>query len=340
MIGVITCGGDCPGLNAVLYALSRAFGGQLIGIAQNAINADRFPFETVDLSNLPKYLATIGGTILGSIVASDLNKHDPKRFDTLQSDFQSIVKKANLSALIVIAGDGGIGIMTDLCAFINLPMVAIPKTIDNDVKDSDFAIGFYSVIEHVTQHLTDLGATSMSHKRIMITEVMGRDAGYIALMSGMAAFADVILIPEISYDFEAALRFTEARYHASNAGVLWVVSEGVKTPSGQHTYIREKRYGGVGHELAHLIEARLNLPTRSIRLGHLQRGGAPVAFDRLLANQMAAKAKQLIDKKQYNHMVTIRENRVDAVPIAFPNTRQVDDIAYWKDTAKALGIFL
>ena len=327
-------------MNAVLYALSRAFEGQLIGITQNAVNGNGPVFETVDLSSLPKYIATIGGTILGSIVASDLNKHDPKRFETLQSDFQTIAKKANLSALIVIAGDGGIGIMTDLCAFVNLPMVAIPKTIDNDVKDSDFAVGFYTVVENVTNYLTDLSATSMSHKRIMVAEVMGRDAGYIALMSGMAAFADVILIPEISYDFEAALRFTETRYHASNAGVLWVVSEGVKTPSGQHTYIREKRYGGVGHELAHLIEARLNLPTRSIRLGHLQRGGAPVAFDRLVANQMATKAKQLIDKKQYNHMVAIRGNKVDAVPIAFPNTRQVDDIVYWKDTAKTLGIFL
>jgi 6-phosphofructokinase len=340
VIGVITCGGDCPGLNAVLYALSRIFQGQLIGIGQNAVNMDRPVFEIVDLSHMPKYITTVGGTVLGSIVASDLNKHDSKRFDTLQSDFELIVKDAELSELIVIAGDGGIGIMTDLCASINLPMVAIPKTIDNDVKGSDFSIGFYSVIEHVTEQLTALSATSASHKRIMIAEVMGCDAGYIALMSGMAAFADAILIPEITCDFEAAFRFTEARYHASNAGALWVVSEGVKTPSGKHTYIRAKRYGGVGQELAHLIEARLNLPTRSIRLGHLQRGGAPVAFDRLLANQMAAMAKQLIDQKRYNYMVVVQGNQIDAVPIAFPNTRQVDNVAYWRDVARTLDIFL
>lgn len=340
MIGVITCGGDCPGLNAILYALSRIFDGKLIGIAQNAVNMARPVFETVDLSNMPKYITTVGGTVLGSIVASDLSKHDPKRFDTLQSDFRDIVKQADLSELIVIAGDGGIGIMTDLCASINLPMVAIPKTIDNDVQDSDFSIGFYSVVEHVTEQLTALSATSMSHKRIMVAEVMGRDAGYIALMSGVAAFADVILIPEIIYDFEAVIRFTEERYHVSNAGVLWVVSEGIKTPSGQHTYIRAKRYGGVGQELAHLVEERLNLPTRSIRLGHLQRGGVPTAFDRLLANQMAAKAKNLIDQKRYNHMVVIQDGRVGGVPITFPNTRQIDNIAYWQETAKTLGIFL
>lgn len=340
MIGVITCGGDCPGLNAVLYAFSRVFQGQLIGITQNAVNSDRPVFETVDLSNLPKYINAVGGTILGSIVASDLNKHDPKRFDTLQSDFTRVIKQAEISALIVIAGDGGIRIMTDLCASINLPMVAIPKTIDNDVQDSDFAIGFYSAVEHVTEHLTALSATSASHKRIMVAEVMGRDAGCIALMSGMAAFADVILIPEITCNFEAALRFTEARYHASNAGVLWVVSEGVKTPSGQHTYIRGKRYGGVGQELARLIEARLNLPTRSLRLGHLQRGGAPVAFDRLLAYQMVAMTKKLIDEKRYNYMVVVQGNNIDAVPIAFPNTRQIDNVGYWKETAKVLGIFL
>ncbi|MEK7654817.1 MAG: ATP-dependent 6-phosphofructokinase [Pseudomonadota bacterium] len=340
MIGVITCGGDCPGLNAVLYALSRVCEGQLIGIVQNAINTDRSVFETVDLSNLPKYITTVGGTILGSIVASDLSKHDPKRFETLQSDFARTIKQVALSALIVIAGDGGIRIMTDLCTAIDLPMVAIPKTIDNDVQDSDFAIGFYSVVEHVTQHLTALSATSTSHKRIMVAEVMGRDAGYIALMSGIAAFGDVILIPEIQYDFEAALRFTQVRYHASNAGVLWVVSEGVKTPSGQHTYIRGKRYGGVGQELAQQIEARLNLPTRSIRLGHLQRGGESVAFDRLLANQMAVKAKQLIDQKKYNHMVVVQGSQIDAVPISFPNSRQMDNLAYWQETAKSLGIFL
>lgn len=340
MIGVITCGGDCPGLNAVLYALSRAFPGQLIGITQNAVNTGRPVYETVDLSNMPKYMTTVGGTILGSIVASDLNKHDPKRFETLRSDFQRIVKQANLSKMIVIAGDGGIGIMTDLCASLDLPMVAIPKTIDNDVKGSDFAIGFYSVIEHVTEQLTALSATSMSHKRIMVAEVMGRDAGYIALMSGVAAYADVILIPEITYDFEAVLRFTEARYHASNAGVLLVVSEGVKTPSGQHTYIRAKRYGGVGQELAYLIEARLDLPTRSIRLGHLQRGGAPVAFDRLLANQMVAMAKKLIDEERYNHMVVVQGHQINAVPITFPNTREIDNVAYWQETARTLGIFL
>jgi 6-phosphofructokinase len=340
MIGVITCGGDCPGLNAILYALSRAFRGQLVGIVQNAVHSDRPVFETVDLYNLPKYITAVGGTILGSIVASDLNKHDPKRFDTLQSDFALVIKQADLSALVVIAGDGGIRIMTDLCASVNLPMVAIPKTIDNDVQDSDFAIGFYSVVEHVTEQLTALSATSASHKRIMVAEVMGRDAGYIALAAGMAAFADVIFIPEINYDFEAALHFAKERYHASNAGVLWVVSEGVKTPSGKHTYIRGKRYGGVGQELAWLVEARLNLPTRSIRLGHLQRGGAPVAFDRLLACQMAAKAKQLIDQKRYNHMVVVQGSQIGAVPIAFPNTRQIDDVDYWQETAKTLGVFL
>lgn len=340
MIGVITCGGDCPGLNAVLYALNRIFQGQLIGIIQNAVNTDRPIYETVDLSSMPKYMATIGGTVLGSIVASDLNKHDPKRFETLRSDFKNIAKQANLSELIVVAGDGGIGIMTDLCASINLPMVAIPKTIDNDVEGSDFSIGFYSVVEHVTDQLTALSATSMSHKRIMIAEVMGRDAGYIALMSGIAAYADVILIPEIAYDFEAVLRSIEARYHASNAGVLLVVSEGVRTPSGQHTYIRAKRYGGVGQELAYLIEARLNLPTRSIRLGHLQRGGEAVAFDRLLANRMAVMVKQLIDQKCYNHMVVVQGSQIDAISITFPNTRQINDIAYWQDTAKTLGIFL
>jgi 6-phosphofructokinase 1 len=323
-----------------LYALSRAFNGQLVGVVQNGVNTDRPVFESVDLSVVPKYLTEIGGTILGSIVASDLNKHDPERFDTLQADFAHIVKQAAISELVVIGGDGGIGIMTDLCAAIHLPMVAIPKTIDNDVQDADFAIGFYSVVEHVTQQLTALSATSMSHKRIMVAEVMGRDAGYIALISGMAAFADVILIPEITYDFEAALRFTEARYHKANAGVLWVVSEGVKTPSGKHTYIRGKRYGGVGQQLAELIEERLNLPTRSLRLGHLQRGGVPVAFDRLLASRMAAMAKQLIDQKRYGQMVVVQGNKVGAVPIAFPLTRQIDDVAYWQDIAKTLGIFL
>lgn len=340
MIGVITCGGDCPGLNAVLYALHRAFEGKLIGITQNAVNTERPVFETVSLSNLPKYIALVGGTVLGSIVASDLNRHDPKRFDVLRSDFKEIVQKADITELIVIAGDGGIRIMTDLCAPLKLPMIAIPKTIDNDVKDSDFSIGFYSVVEHVTEQLTALAATIMSHKRIMIAEVMGRDAGYIALMSGVAAFADVILVPEIAYDFETVARFTKERYHTSNTGVLWVVSEGVKTPTGEHTYIREKRYGGVGQELAHLLDTHLNLPTRWIRLGHLQRGGTPVAFDRLLANQMAAMAKNLIDQKKYNHMIVVNNNRVRTVPVAFPLTRQIEDVSYWQDIAKTLGIFL
>lgn len=340
MIGVITCGGDCPGLNAILYALHRAFEGKLLGITQNGINADGPAFDVIELSNIPKYLAHVGGTILGSIVASDMNKHDPNRFDALLSDFQTIVNKAKLQELIVIAGDGGIRIMSDLCAEINLPMIAIPKTIDNDVKGSDYAVGFHSVVEHVTDQLKALATTGMSHKRIMVAEVMGRDAGYIALMSGIAAFADVILIPEISYDFDAAVRFTKKRYHTSSIGTLWVISEGVKTPSGQHTYIRDKRYGGIGQELAALIDVKLNLPTRSIRLGHLQRGGAPVAFDLLLANQMAAQAKKLIDHKKYSHMVVVKNNLVDAIPIVFPITRQIDNLSYWQDIAKTLGIFL
>ena len=340
MIGVITCGGDCPGLNATIYALRRVFGKELVGISQNGINTNRPVFETIELSNTPKYVINTGGTILGSIVASDLHKHDSKRFERLLSDFQSFIKQTNITKLIVIAGDGGIEIMTNLCTSIDLPMIAIPKTIDNDVKDSDFSIGFHSVVEHVTEQLTALAATSMSHKRVMVVEVMGRDAGYIAMTSGIAAFADVILIPEVDYDFDAAMRFTEDRYHTSNAGVLWVVSEGVKTPSGQHTYIREKRYGGIGQELASLIDTHLNLPTRSIRLGHLQRGGSPVAFDRLLANQMAVMAKNLIDQKKYNHMVVAQNNQIHTVPISFPITRQIDHLPYWQETAKTLGIFL
>ncbi len=340
MIGVITCGGDCPGLNSVLYALHRVFGKKIVGIKQNAICSDRPICEVYDLSILPRHIINVGGTILGSIVESDLERYDPERLKKWQSAFKQFIKQSNIKELIVVAGDGGIGIMQSLCKEIDLPMIAIPKTIDNDIQGSDFSIGFHSVVEHVTCELEALAVTGASHKRLMIAEVMGRDAGYIGLVSGIAVFADAILIPEIPYNLQELCSFLKERYHEQNRGGLIVVSEGVQTPTGEYSYIQGKRYGGISEVLAHLIADSLNLPTRWTRLGHLQRGGTPMAFDRFLANQMASKAKEVIEQKKYNHIVVVQNNEVKGIPIPEPLSRKIESVTYFEKVARNLGIFL
>ena len=330
---VVTGGGDCPGLNAVIRAIvkraSKEEGWEIIG-SRDAFNGIlRDPMEIVELDNAAVAgIHVRGGTILGTT-----NKGGPfswplqdKAGNWIEEDHSAeMLRKLeflNVNAVINIGGDGSQRISQQLFE-IGCNIIGVPKTIDNDLGATDITFGFPTAVEIATDAVDKLVTTAASHNRIIILEVMGRDAGWIALQSAVAGGAEVCLIPEIKYDINKVVERINKRIHNSRGFVNIVISEGARPIDGTQKYLENDeighhnmRLGGAGNRLMHeLKEAGIKTDIRVTTLGHLQRGGKPSAYDRILATQFGVKAFEMVLEKEFGQMAALRDGKLVIVPI-------------------------
>lgn len=353
-IGLLTSGGDCAGLNAVLRAVvHRAVGGYgwtVIGIEQGTRGLLQRPVLSRELG-LDVFDGTLmrqGGTVLGTS-----NKGDPFAYpmaDGSQKDRSGEViegfRMLGLDALIAVGGDGSQAILRKLAQQGAFGLVTIPKTIDNDVAETEFAVGYDTAVQVATEALDRLQPTAASHSRIMVLEVMGRDAGHIALVSGIAGGADVILIPEIPWKMVHVARHIERVRERGRNFALAVVSEAIPTETGEKVMTaapgERKRYGGVGHYFGERLAAATGAEVRVTVLGHIQRGGAPNARDRLIASAFGVHAVDLVAEGRFDRMVAWNARQVIDVPIeqAIARSRRVEPDGPMVRTARGLGICL
>ncbi|MBE9126682.1 ATP-dependent 6-phosphofructokinase [Coleofasciculus sp. LEGE 07081] len=352
-IGILTSGGDCAGLNAAIRAVVRravgTYNWDVLGIyraTQGLMN--RPPQATpLDISQVDTTL-TLAGTMLGTT-----NKGDPFAFpmsDGTVCDRSAEIAEGyhqlGLDALIGIGGDGSLAILRKLAQQGGINLIGIPKTIDNDVGITERSIGFDTAVNIATEALDRLQCTAASHDRVMILEVMGRDAGHIAISAGIAGGADIILIPEIPYTIANICRKIKERQEQGTNFSLVIVSEAVRTETGEvvqsSVSFGERRYGGIGHYLAERISACSDAETRVTILGHSQRGGIPSPLDRLTAAAFGVAAVDLIATEQYDRMVTWQNRQVVSVPIveAISTYQAVDPNSTLVKTARGLGICL
>jgi 6-phosphofructokinase 1 len=352
-IGLLTSGGDCAGLNAVIRAVvcraAGTYGWEVIGIRQATQGLMARPPQVIPMS-LDKIngLLTAGGTVLGTT-----NKGNPFAFPMPDGTFcdrsQEIIEgyhQLGLEAIIGIGGDGSLAILQKLAQQGGLNLVGIPKTIDNDVGITEHSIGFDTAVNIATEALDRLHFTAASHSRVMLLEVMGRDAGHIAISAGIAGGADVILIPEIPYTLANLCQKLEERQQQGKNYSLIIVSEAVRTEAGEAVSITNRlgqsRLGGIGEYLADRICELTGAETRVAVLGHVQRGGTPSPLDRLVASAFGVAAVDLIAAGHYDQMVTWQQREVFSVPIsaAIAQYRAVNPNDTLVRTARGLGIYL
>ncbi len=353
-IGILTSGGDCAGLNTVLRAVTvraiEGYGWEVYGISDGTIGLLNRPveYQTLTVKMFEGGVFHQGGTILGTTT-----KGDPFAFPMPDGTFRDrsmeIVEGCRilgLDALIGIGGDGSLKIIHELCRRGGIPFIAIPKTIDNDLDCTDQSIGFMTAVDVAMEALDRLQPTAASHDRVMVLELMGRDAGHIALTAGIAGGADIILIPEIPYKLEHVQNKIYKLLKRGRNFALVVVAEAVKTEEGQPVQIKDlsgrARYGGIGHYLSDQITRLTGAETRFMVLGHVQRGGQPDASDRVLASAFGVRAVDLIAEQKFDRMVAWQNRSVVDVPIleAIAKNRAVDPDGIFVQTARGLGICL
>jgi ATP-dependent phosphofructokinase / diphosphate-dependent phosphofructokinase len=351
-IGILTSGGDCGGLNAVTRAVVRraqAYGIEVMGIQDSTLGLLNRPVqaELLDIKRVSGILR-YGGTILGTT-----NKGNPFAFPmpdgSLVDRSQEIIDgyhELGLDALIGVGGDGSLAILRKLAQQGNWNLVAVPKTIDNDLGATENSVGFITAVNVATEALDRLNYTAASHSRVMILEVMGRDAGHIAISAGIAGGAHVILIPEIPYKVDQICQTIEERQRGGRNFSLVVVAEAVKTETGEPVKftnsLGQTLYGGIGQYLADRISTCNGAETRVTSLGHLQRGGTPSAFDRLIASAFGVSVVDLIVQEKYDRMVAWQNRQVIDVPIAeaIAQYRAVALDGTLVKTAMGLGIYI
>jgi len=318
-VGVLTGGGDCPGLNAVIRAVVRkALQNKIkiIGIKNGWRGLVENDFIELDLGSVSDILPK-GGTILGT---SRTNPYKNK--DNIAKVIDNY-KKLKLDALIAIGGEDTLGVANKLFKENKgLNIVGCPKTIDNDLSGTDYTFGFDTAVNIATEAIDRLHSTAESHHRIMVVEVMGRHAGWIAVYSGLASGADVILIPEIPIDLNEVCDILKKRHSRGKEFSIVVVAEGAEFKEGQVVTKEAKldsfghvRLGGIGEELAEEIEKRTDFETRVTVLGYIQRGGTPSAFDRVIATRFGVKAMELVLGKKFGYMASLQGTEVTDVPL-------------------------
>ena len=353
-IGILTSGGDCGGLNAVVRAVTyraiEKYNWQVFGIRDGTMGLMKRPieYEHLKLNHFTGTLIRQGGTFLGTT-----NTGNPFRFPMGRGLFKDrskeIIegyKKLGLDAFIGIGGDGSMKILKKLSLKGNLNFVGIPKTIDNDVNSTEISIGHDTAVEVATNALDMLQPTAASHKRLMILEVMGRDAGHIALNAGIAGGVDIILIPEIRYSLKnIAKHIDEIRSQGRNHALM-VVAEAVKKEDGSRATVThvdgQVRLGGIGSYLADKIYKLTDTETRVTTLGHVQRGSQPSFRDRLVASAFGVHAVDMIAKRKFNR-ITVWQNRgVTDVSIedVISRSRKVNPNGPLVTTARGLGIYM
>lgn len=353
-IGILTGGGDCPGLNAVIRSVVKhargTYGWDVVGIREGfegLVNRDFVSLSDPEVRGL----LTRGGTILGSS-----NRGNPWAFPISLPDGREEVHDLSrqcletltgldLAGLVVVGGDGTMGFAQ---RFLDMgaKIVGVPKTIDNDLEATDYTVGFQTAVDTATDAIDRLHSTAESHDRIMIVEVMGRYAGWIALHAGLASGADVILIPEIDYDIERVVKTFHRRHSLGITYSIVVVAEGAKPKGGDLARVRDgdptqqEKLGGAGARLADQIRRRTKYEVRVTVLGHIQRGGTPCPFDRELGTRFGYKAVELINAEQFGQVAAVRGGRIVSVPLeqAVKKLKRVDPAGELVAAARATGV--
>lgn len=350
-IGILTSGGDCAGLNAVLRAATHrailGHGWEIIGIEQGTLGLMQRPLRARPLS-VEEFDGSVlrqGGTILGSTNRGNPFAY-PEPDGSVRDRSEEVIdgyRSLKLDALIGIGGDGSQAILRRLARQGGMNLVCIPKTIDNDVAITEASVGYDTAVQAATNALDCLQPTAASHSRVMILEVMGRDAGHIAIVAGIAGGADVILIPEIPYRLDNVARHIEAVRKRGRNFFLIVVAEAVRSEEGKPvTHGKSDRYGGVGYHIADRLGRRIDAEIRVTVLGHIQRGGTPDPRDRMLASAFGVHAVDLVAAGKFDRMVAWRDRNVIDVSLeAVIDAPHVVDInGPVVRTARALGICL
>jgi 6-phosphofructokinase 1 len=329
---VVTGGGDCPGLNAVIRAIvrraSQEYDWEIVGSinAYNGVLKEPMELVTLDRQRVAG-IHVQGGTIIGTT-----NRGGPFAWPVKQpdgtwttvdrsDDLMKRLQYQGIDAVISIGGDGSQKISQQLFEK-GLHIVGVPKTIDNDLSSTDFTFGYQTAVEIATEAVDRLVTTASSHHRVMILEVMGRGAGWIALSAALAGGAEIALIPEIPYDIDKVVEILKGRIRRGKGHAIIVIAEGAKSQGGtvvasesQEPGRADQMFGGVGFVLQQQIKAVLDVDVRVTVLGHIQRGGIPIAYDRILATQFGAKAVELVKEGKFGYMVSYRHPNIVAVPL-------------------------
>jgi phosphofructokinase-like protein len=316
-IGILNGGGDCAGLNAVTRAVvrkSEQLGYEVIGIKHGwagLLDISTKPLKWSDVSEIIK----VGGTILHTTRTNPFSRKDGP--ETVLAN----AKEIGLDAIIAVGGEDTLSVAAKL-AQMGLRVVAVPKTIDNDIVSTDVTFGFDTAVNVTVDAIDRIQTTGESHDRIMVVEVMGRHAGWIAAYAGVASGANLILLPEVPFDLQEVSDFLKRRHESGATASVVVVGEGCSlkgSPAGDSTKIDEfghARLGGIGELLAKEIERRTGIETRAVVLGHVVRGGAPFAYDRILATRLGVAAVQAVNDGEFGVMVCLRNNALTRVPLS------------------------
>lgn len=323
-IGILTGGGDCPGLNAVIRAAVRkgitAYRYRFRGILKGWKGMMECDWEPLDLREISGILPK-GGTILGTSRTNPLKQEDGGEIVI------DNMRRMKLDALVAIGGEDTLGVANKL-AILGVPVVGVPKTIDNDLSGTDYTFGFDTAVNIVTEAIDRIHTTAESHNRVMVVEVMGRHSGWIALHAGLAGGADMILIPEQKYTVEEVVSTIRKRHERGKDFSIVVVAEGVQLVSeegGEDEYVVSEggrdefghvKLGGIGQLVANAVEEATSYETRVTVLGHLQRGGTPTAFDRVLGTRFGIAAIDLVHANDFGKMVSLQGNEIVAIPLA------------------------
>ena len=354
-IGLLTGGGDCPGLNAVIRGVVKSavvkHNCEVIGF-EDGFDGLVLPNKTRNLTLWnTRGILPIGGTILGTS-----NRANPFEYKVtingkpevrdVSKDVIKNVQSLGLDALVVIGGDGSLNIAYELFK-VGVPVVGVPKTIDNDILATDVTFGFNTAVETATEALDRLHTTAESHHRVMVIEVMGRYVGWIALETGIGGGADVILIPEIPFDINKVCQKIVSRKKSGSKASIVVVSEGAKPIGGEVSILcasdvggSAERLGGIGNKVGTDIGKCTEMEVRVIVLGHLQRGGSPCAFDRILSTRFGVAAVDLIADKRFGEMVCLKGQRIESVSLneVAKGQRKVPTEEGMVKTAESIGI--
>ncbi|MDD4984254.1 MAG: 6-phosphofructokinase [Dehalococcoidales bacterium] len=328
-IAILTGGGDCPGINAVIRAVAKKaileYGMEVIGIKDGYEGVVCNSYRQLHFDDVSGIL-TQGGTILGTSNTANpyqftsKSKNGPE-FEDRSRDTLANIAGLNIDCLVGIGGDGTLSIANRLFKD-GVPIIGVPKTIDNDLLGTDITFGFDSAVSVATEAIDRLHSTAQSHHRVMIVEVMGRNAGWIALHAGVASGGDVILIPEIPFDIQMVVEKVKDRNRRGKRFTIAVVAEGAK-PEGGNVVVQRMvkdatepvRLGGVGFVLAAEVERLSGIETRAVVLGHLQRSGTPTPFDRVLATRLGCKAVDMIKDGRFGRMVGVKGDSLVEVPL-------------------------
>jgi 6-phosphofructokinase 1 len=351
-IGVVTGGGDAPGLNAVIRAVVRTavgeFGMKVVGIEDSFEGLLGEPRTMKLTTRAVSGLLPRGGTILGTRNSGEFCCFTDGKVSIPDSTVRKAIetlKKLDVEALVVIGGDGTLGIAQEFFKR-GFPVIGVPKTIDNDLAATELTFGFMTAIDIATEALDRLHTTAASHDRVMILEVMGRHTGWIALHSGLAGSADVILIPEMPFSFESIVQKVVSREKSGSRFTNIVVAEGAREIGKPEIYQdcgdsqTAPRLGGIGDYVRQKIQTMTGKESRCVVLGHLQRGGSPNAFDRMLATSYGACAVRALSNGEMGKMVALQANNIVTVPLseAIANVKTVASDGQLIQTARDIGI--